>query len=123
MSASNNPFGDVVFSYSRSQAIADGVLVDLGQFGITREHWKFPMACTDTVWNIIEDAVHNHGQDYAGTLHDIYTMAKLAIRKGQGRDTLLFSVIIASTHRGLKLHIGPGDDPAPVLTLMLPFED
>ena len=89
MSASNNLFGDVVSSYSRSQAIEDGVLVDLGQFDITREHWKFPMACTGTVWNIIEDAVHNHGQDYAGTLHDIYTMAKLAIRKGQGGHAAL----------------------------------
>ena len=123
MCDSNDTFGEVVFSYSRAQAIEDGVLVDLGQYGITRQHWKFPMACTDTVWSIIQDAVHNHGQDYFGTLHDIYTMAKHAIRKGNGRDTLLFTVIIGTAHKNLKLHIGPGDDAAPVLTLMLPSED
>ena len=118
-----NPFGPVIYSYTRAQAIDDGVLVDLTQFETVRQHWKLHMACTDSVWNAIEDAVHQHGHDIEGILHDISTMAKIAIARNHGTDTLLFTVIIGNTHKNLKLHIGLGDTAEPVLTLMLPHED
>jgi len=119
----NSPFGEVIYSYSRAQAIEDGVLVDLTQFETIRQHWKLQMACTDTVWTAIENAVREHGKDYEGILHDISTVAKVAIRNGHGTDTILFTVIIGIAHKNLKLHIGSGDTGAPVLTLMLPNED
>jgi hypothetical protein len=50
-------------------------------------------------------------------------MAKLAIRRSHESDLIRFSVIIGAHTHQLKLHIGPGDDVAPVLTLMLPTED
>jgi type I site-specific restriction-modification system R (restriction) subunit len=123
VSETRNPFGTPIYSYTRTQAIEDGVLVDLTQFETVRQHWKLHMACTDTVWSGIEDAVHQHGKDFEGILHDISTMAKIAINKSHGTDTLLFTVIIGNAHKNLKLVIGPGDDATPVLTLMLPHED
>ena len=120
---SENPFGETVYSYSRAQAIEDGVLVDLSECDAIRQHWKHPFACTSTVWAIIEEALKQPGQDIAGICHDISTVAKVSLRGTRDSDQIRFSVIIADRTHELKLHIGPGDTPAPVLTLMLPCED
>ncbi|MCX6954884.1 MAG: hypothetical protein NTV51_22225 [Verrucomicrobia bacterium] len=50
-------------------------------------------------------------------------MAKLAIRSASDPELVRFSVIIIGRTHTPKLHIGPGDTAAPVLTLMLPYED
>jgi len=118
----NNPFGETIYSYTRAQAIDDGVLVDLSQFAVIRGHWKLQMCCTDAVWGIIETAVLREGKDYEGILHDISMTAKLAIGR-KGGDTLRFQCVVGSSLRSFKLHCGPGDTPVPVLTLMLPDED
>ena len=121
-----NLFGETIYSYSRAQAIEDGVLVDLSQADSIRQHWKYPFACTSAVWAIIEEALEKPGRDVSGICHDISTMAKLAIQNAQDphdADQTRFDVIITGKKHGLKLHIGPGDTAAPVLTLMLPYED
>lgn len=118
-----NPFGEVIYSYTRAQAIADGVLVDLSKIEVTRQHWKHHLACTSTVWAIIEKALQTEGQDVNWIVHDISTMAKLAIRNAREVEQVFFKVIIAGQTYTFKLHIGPGDAGEPVLTLMLPNED
>ena len=118
-----NLFGETIYSYSRAQAIEDGVLVDLSQADSIHQHWKHPFACTSAVWAIIEEALQQPGQDVSGICHDISTMAKLAIRSAKSAEQILFTVIISGRTHSLKLHIGPGDTAAPVLTLMLPYED
>jgi len=118
-----NPFGETTFSYSRSQAIEDGVLVDLSQVDSIKRNWKHPFACTSTMWAIIEEALKREDQDVSGICHDITTMAKLAVRSAGKADQIQFNVIITGRTHELKLHIGPGDTAAPVLTLMLPNED
>ena len=123
--SSSHPFGDVIYSYTRKQAIEDGVLVDLtGISGAIRQVWKHHLACTDTVWAIIEAASAQRGQDLEGILDDIAMMAMVTARTQNERsDKVLFRVIIAGTTHSLKLHVGPGDTAEPVLTLMLPNED
>jgi hypothetical protein len=121
--SNENPFGETIYSYSRAQAIDDGVLVDLSQTDSIRQHWKHHFACTSTVWSIIEEALRQPGQDVSGICHDISTMAKLAICQAREAQQILFKVIIAKQTHELKLHIGPGDTAAPVMTLMLPNED
>lgn len=122
MSDLNELFGDFIFSYTRKQAISDGVLVDLSQFQVIREHWKLHLACTDAVWGIIEHAVKHDGKDIEGILHEISTLAKTRIGR-DASDTLYVDCIIGREKRSLKLHCGPGDTAVPVLTLMLPNED
>lgn len=121
--SSENPFGETIYSYSRTQAIDDGALVDLNHVDSIRQHWKHPFACTSAVWAIIEEALQRPDQDTCGICHDISTMAKLAIHNTRNADQILFTVIITGKKHALKLHIGPGDTAAPVLTLMLPYED
>lgn len=116
-------FGETIYSYSRRQAIDDGVLVDLGGVESIRQHWKHPFACTAAVWAIIEAALQQDGLDVPGICHDISTLAKLAIYAAREVACVRFTVSIAGRDHALKLHIGPGDTAAPVLTLMLPYED
>lgn len=121
--STENLFGQPIYSYSRQQAIEDGVLVDVSHLETVRQHWKFPFACTATVWAIIERALQEEGQDVNGIFHDIGVMAKLAARANPDHDRINFEVIITQKQERFKLHIGPGDTAAPVLTLMLPNED
>jgi hypothetical protein len=123
MNANNNPFGEPIFSYSRAQAISDGVLVDLTRFEITRLSWKMHLACTDSVWSLIETAVNEDGKDIGGILHDINFMARLAVMNGKQTSLVTFTVKIGHKNTNLKLHCGQGDDLNPVLTLMLSTED
>ena len=121
-------FGDVISVYSRSQAIEDGFLIDLTQFPVCREHYKYPIACTSTVWDIIERAVNNPKwcNDYVGVLHDILWMSR-ACASHINETTVLFPVIITGAGKQknykLKMVCGPGDNAEPVMTLMLPEED
>ena len=75
------------------------------------------------MWAVIEAALEKPGQDVSGICHDVSHLAKLALRYAHKTELVHFSVLIAGQKHALKLHIGPGDTPDPVLTLMLPNED
>jgi hypothetical protein len=72
-------FGPVIYSYTREQAIEDGVLIDLSAIApdVCSQHYKYPIACTETVWNIIEEAVNNPKWDCdtKGIIHDLLFMS------------------------------------------------
>jgi len=122
MNDSNNPFGETIYAYTRQQAITDGVLVDLSDFPITKKHWKLQLCCTSAVWSLIEDALQS-GNDLAGVLHDLYTLAKFNIKPATSQDRIYFKATVGRTTENFILHVGPGDTALPVLTLMLPSDD
>ncbi len=132
MSSLSDFFGDAISTYSRRQAIEDGVLVDGMQpelAEISRQHYKHPVAMTAGVFDLIERAVDhpNHCNDYRGVWHDILWMSKMNITRQFSESCHLFKVIITGlgrkrTHE-LKVVCGPGDDAEPVVTIMLPEED
>ena len=128
-----NPFEDapVIYSYTRAQAIEDGVLVDLTDWA-KETGFKIPLACTSAVWSgYIEPpkGTMECGQSERGRAHDVLWMLYLAIRRAaRGEDRLLFKVIfLQAPHRHetvkLKAICSPGDRGEPVLTIMLPEED
>jgi len=126
---------EVISSYSRAQAIEDGVLVDVSE--VAREGgFKWPCVITTGVHALIEKAVGSpkHCNDYQGVLWDILTMARHACLyedkaiENPGRTRQLpFKVIINGCGRrryqDMKIACGPGDTVEPVLTIMLPGED
>ena len=123
-------FGEVIHSYTRAQAIADGVLIDatVGELAeVTQQHFQVPIAMTAAVHALIQEACDDpaHFNDRLGVWHDILWMARVAIQRRETHSPgLLFPVII--TPHGeikLKMHSGPGDEGEHVLTLMLPHED
>ena len=129
-----NPFEDapVIFSYTRAQAIEDGVLVDLTEWA-RETGFRIPVACTAAVWHgyIVPPAkTEGWGQSERGRAHDLLWMLYLAIRqsKGAGQEWLLFKLIfLQAPHKHetvtLKAHCGPGDRGEPVITIMLRDED
>ena len=127
-----NPFEDVpvVFSYTRKQAIEDGVLVDIS--GWARESgFVIPVACTHAVWHghiVPPQGTRELGQSERGRAHDLLWMTYLAIRQTKQADVLTFKVIFLQApgkHETVefKAICGPGDEGEPVLTIMLPHED
>lgn len=50
-------FGPPISRYTRAQAIADGVLVDLSRrYPNDTKPFKYPVACTESVWELVKAA-------------------------------------------------------------------
>jgi hypothetical protein len=118
---------DLIDSYSRAQAIADGTLVDVTQMA-KQAGIKYPVAITQAVDASINGAVAKNRSDYQGILSDVLTCFRFSAVKNQN-DTLNFNVLIWDNEtQGNKLNmfkavVGPADTPAPVITISFPSED
>lgn len=129
MNNTSELFGSVIYSYSRKQAIEDGVLIDLN--AICPEEckiYKFPVACTSAVWAIVDQAVKNkrHCNDLKGVVWDMLYMSTV-MKRMVSPTTAHFQVIIKGAGRRstftFQIVCGPGDNAEPVMTIMLPEED
>jgi hypothetical protein len=119
---------ELIYSYTRAQAIEDGVLVDVSE--LAREAgFRIPVAVTRAVWcQCIEVCEEDAGQDETGRLWDILNVLRSSVPAAGKDDVLHFDVLIAKGGNlprrvGLKSHCGPGDNLEPVITLMMPDED
>ena len=129
-------FGPVVESYSRAQAIEDGVLIDAGSMA-KEAGFKWPVAVTSAAWADCvawteDDNRQQAYQDESGRLWDVLFMASHAIRQGSGSGNRLLFKLYRVRRDGyskeailatLKLIVGPGDQGEPVITILLPDED
>lgn len=120
--ASDNLFGEVISSYSRAQAIEDGILVDVTETA-KEAGIKYPVALTRAVFEkcVALPKRYRGLEDEKGRLWDVLSMFRFAARRGG--DTLLYKLIVTRRTVILKAVIGPGDTPEPVITIMLPQED
>jgi hypothetical protein len=124
---------EIISSYSRAQAIEDGVLVDVS--AAAREAGiKFPVALTRAVWGqCVEVPGGVEYQDERGRLWDVISMLKFAIGRARGPAVLIRYELYVKNHNrerltardrvALKAVCGPGDVGEPVITIMLPDED
>lgn len=124
-------FGKTIASYSRKQAIEDGVLVEFDSVspGIVKEAGiNYPMAITRVAWQLIDDAVTKGGKDLDGVIWDMLTMFRYAAKKTTTPE-MIFEMLIWEKHVGkdrlmkFKAICSAGDTPEPVITIMLPKED
>ena len=124
-------FGDVVYSYTRAQAVADGVQVEVTKTA-QEAGIRFPVFLTRTVFDAYVAVPPDvTGQDEAGRLWDVVWMLRFAIqRTSRGVDRLPFALYVRNDNRAAKLIkliavAGPLDidDPAPAITVMMPDED
>ena len=127
---SESPFGEVISSYTRQQAIADGELIDVSETA-KEAGICYPLCLTRAVWSHyveVPDGVA-HCQDEAGRLWDIVWMLRYGILRSGGGDEMLFKLRVANNDAdwpepvSLKAVCGPGDTALPVITVMLPDED
>jgi hypothetical protein len=124
-------FGEPVYVYTRKQALADGVQVDVTKTA-QEAGIRFPVFLTRTVWDAYVTVPPNvTGQDEAGRLWDIIWMTRFAITRARpGTDRVPVALYFSHdgrTSRLIKLvaQCGPLDidDPSPAITIMLPDED
>lgn len=126
-----SPFGEVIYSYTRKQAIADGFQVDVTKTA-QEAGIKFPMFLTRAVFDqfvTVPEGVT--GQDEAGRLWDVVWMTRFAILRAHGHtDRLPVALYVRNDNclaRLVKLVATCGaldiDDPQPAITVMLPDED
>jgi hypothetical protein len=127
----NSSFGKVIFSYTRSQAVADGVQVEVTKTA-QEAGIRFPVFLTRAVYDAYVTVPPGvTAQDEAGRLWDIITMARFAIlRSRPGCDRLPVALYVRNDNRAPRLVrltavCGPLDidDPQPAITLMLMDED
>ena len=126
-------FGDMISLYSRSDAIRDGVLVQISPELCKDAGVVLPVCVTDTVWSGYIDPSNLSqlpGQSVEGRLWDLLWMFRCAVKSGNGRgDRIRYQVLFQMTYGGgpeevdLIAVCGPGDDAEPVITIMLPGED
>ena len=128
---SGTDFGEVIYAYSRAQAVADGVQVEVTKTA-QEAGIKFPVFLTRTVFDkyvAVPEGVT--GQDEAGRLWDVVWMLRFAIlRTRPGCDRIPVALYVRNDNRRaklVKLIAACGaldmDDPQPAITVMLPDED
>ena len=124
-------FGPVIYSYTRAQAVADGVQVEVTKTA-QEAGIKFPMFLTRAVFDAYVAVPPGvTGQDEAGRLWDVVWMTRSAIMRSHGNtDRLPVALYVRNDNRAAKLvklfaTCGPLDidDPLPAITVMLPDED
>ena len=113
-------FGEPISTYSRAQAIEDGVLVDITRYA-QRAGFRFPVAVTAGLYAHIDidDGVNERATTRLVRMGNMLTRCREAIARADHADRVEFSALGCECW----IHIGPGDTPAPVLTIMLEGED
>ncbi len=124
-------FGEVIYAYTRAQAVADGFQVEVTKTA-QEAGIRFPVFLTRTVYDAyVTVPPEVEAQDEAGRLWDILHMLRIAIYKAQpDQSRLHFALYVRNDNRRPKLvkliaTCGPVDvdNPEPAITVMLPGEE
>jgi len=120
---------DLIFSYSRKQAIEDGFQICVSElFPDDTRVYKFPVYFTKAVWELC--------QENAGIVWDICYMGSLPGNKQLNEQTIQYSVIVQGADRKPDFHEDSLpcyrlisvcgaidiDNPEPARTVMFPDE-
>jgi hypothetical protein len=121
---------EIIDVYTRAQAIADGILVDVSS--TAREAGiRYPVALTRAVWEkCVAVPAGVICQDEAGRLWDVLWLLACAARRSDGGPEVRFGVHVRKENRegipplvSLKALCAPEDNLEPVITLKLSEED
>ena len=122
---------DTVYSYTRAQALEDGVLIDASPLA-SEAGYRWPVALTSSLFHgyvTPSPALIDEGQSATGRLWDLLMVLRYAVLKAKDTSQVAFQVLFLMQpdaepqHVDLVAACGPGDDGSPVLTVMLPDED
>jgi hypothetical protein len=123
-------FGEPIHTYSRAQALEDGVLVDVTEWASAEKGFiggfKAPVALTAALWGTIERIPKRLEkiEDVRGRAHDVLWMASLAARRSGTEDQTSFEVLMSLPEGKRKLRLwmvaGPGDRGELTITIGYP---
>lgn len=117
----------VIFSYSRAEALADGMLRDAGDMA-KAAGFRYSVAFTSAAWEkVVTVPQFALSESEEGRLWDVLSVL-CWVAKDSDSDELEFVVSVSSQSEGiqevpLRAVCGPGDDGLPVITVMLAHED
>lgn len=142
---------DLIYSYTRKQAIDDGILVALSGYAPDEiETWipamvsevgiRVPLCVTRTLWDelvAMNPRAEQAMNDIKGRLWDVLFMFVMAVRRGANEDQLKYTLRVVlgdgsrygnrKTSRSQVVQVravcGPDDDGSPCFTLMMHDED
>ena len=122
---------NVISIYTRTQALQDGVLVDVSD--LAREAgFTWPVAVTDHLYHsyiVPALALVAEGGSIQGRLWDVLQVLRYAIRSSTDDTYLRFTVLFQMSPGAAPVPVelvsvpGPDDDGSPCLTLMLEGDD
>jgi hypothetical protein len=127
----DSPFGDLIYAYTRADALADGVLIDLSDEA-RQAGFKIPLAVTEAIFKDYLDPSPEliaEGQNLAGRAWDLLQILRFATAVYPDRSEIHFKILFVLSPGcppepvPLKALCHPGDDGEPVLTVLLPNED
>jgi hypothetical protein len=117
----DQPFGPMIVSYSRADAIRDGVLVDVTELA-RKAGFKIHTVMT---CGVVQAVAGQFDRDEAkqaallAVLQELHQVTLHNIVSGRDSDRVFFDIGLAK----LWALCGPGDQGEPVLTVMLEGED
>lgn len=128
---------DLVFSYTRAQALADGVLVAVPENLQKEAGFRIPVAMTSAVyedcvaWSVADSERQQVAQDQDARLWDLLAVARFAAHCEPERSVVAFDLTRYPRRGGngyprrvrLVMTVHQGDDGEPVMTIMQPGED
>jgi uncharacterized protein DUF6573 len=118
-------FGEVIYAYTRAQALADGVLVDVTQMA-KEAGLVHPTVITQALWHDLNTIPQGFSyESFDGRLWDVLWMSRLAAGKpdNQSKSRITYEVIRHTRNKPfeqlieLVMDCGPGDNAEPVLTI------
>jgi hypothetical protein len=121
---------NVIFSYTRQQALDDGVLVDVSKQA-KEAGFKIPVAVTDHLYHgyvVPPKGLEGEGQSLEGRLHDLFMMTQAAAANRWKDNRVYYDVLFLTKPRTLQTVqclaiVGPDDHGEPCMTLMLPEDE
>lgn len=133
-SETSSIFGEMIYSYTREQAIQDGVLIPVNDQICREAGIRIPVCVTDHLWSLIEpeNLKKMPSQSTEGRLWDLLWLFTISAKQNRGSSRLTYPCRFMIKRNGCPEKIeeftivavcGPGDSGEPVLTLMLPEDD
>ena len=121
---------NLIFSYTRAQAIEDGDLIDVTAQA-QEAGFKIHTVITDNLFHTYIEppaGLEGEGQSISGRLHDLFALLRTAILGQSATDYLELDVLfLMAQARRERVRIiavvGPGDHGEAVMTIMLPGDD
>ena len=123
---------NVIFSYTRKQAIEDGNLIDVTKQA-KETGFKVPVAVSLNLYERYltpPKGLEGEGQSVTGRLHDLFSMCLLAMQDKLNESRISFQVLFLTKSQPrtfeeveVVCQCGPDDDMKPCITLMLPDDD
>jgi hypothetical protein len=124
MNDENNIFGDVIYAYTRQDALNDGVFKDVSKMA-KEASIVYPTAVTSNLFHkYISPTPMPSGQDEKGRLWDVLWTFKNSVKKSKS-NRLTFKVLFSGKLVELNAvcEATSPTDPSPAITIMLPEDN